>query len=101
MIYPGLAHQARWDGVVVVKLNLDASGNVKSTELISGSEAFAKYALANAKEWKYQPTHRKTATLIYEFTLDDGVCFQDKTSFFTFRSPNIAFVIGCRLEPQP
>jgi TonB family protein len=53
--YPPLARQARIQGIVVLKVILNTSGDVESLQLISGHPMLAPAAITAVKQWKYQP----------------------------------------------
>src|SRR5208282_4445241 len=53
--YPDDARQARIQGMVVLKAEIDKSGNVESLALVSGHPMLAPAALAAVKQWKYKP----------------------------------------------
>jgi TonB family protein len=53
--YPPLARQARIQGIVVLKVILNTSGDVESLQLVSGHPMLAPAAITAVKQWKYQP----------------------------------------------
>ena len=53
--YPDDARQARIQGMVVLKAEIDKSGDVESLTLVSGHPMLAPAALAAVKQWKYKP----------------------------------------------
>ena len=53
--YPEDAREARVQGVVVLKVNIDKEGNVYKTELISGQPLLAPAAIDAVRHWKYKP----------------------------------------------
>ena len=54
-VYPPLARQARIQGVVVLKAVISKSGDVESTQLISGHPMLGPSAIEAVKQWKYKP----------------------------------------------
>ncbi|HUA16874.1 MAG TPA: energy transducer TonB [Verrucomicrobiae bacterium] len=54
-IYPPGALQSRIQGLVVLKILIDKSGNVSGVELISGHPLLAPAAIAAVKQWIYTP----------------------------------------------
>ncbi len=54
--YPPLARQARVQGVVVLHIIVDESGNVREADIISGHPLLEDAAVAAVKQWKYSPT---------------------------------------------
>lgn len=53
--YPEDAREARVQGAVVLKVNIDKEGNVYKTELISGQPLLAPAAIEAVRQWKYKP----------------------------------------------
>ena len=53
--YPPLARQARIQGVVTLKAQLNKSGDVVNLQLISGHPMLAPAAIEAVKQWKYKP----------------------------------------------
>ena len=53
--YPPLARQARIQGTVLLKVVINKSGDVESTQLISGHPMLAPGAIEAVKQWKYKP----------------------------------------------
>jgi TonB family protein len=54
-IYPPLARNARIQGSVVIKAEINQTGDVESVELVSGHPMLAPAALDAVKQWKYRP----------------------------------------------
>lgn len=53
--YPEDAREARVQGTVLLKVNIDKEGNVYKTELISGQPLLAPAAIEAVRHWKYKP----------------------------------------------
>ena len=53
--YPPDAKQARIQGTVVLRVNIDKEGNVSNIQLISGHPILAPAAIGAVKQWKYKP----------------------------------------------
>jgi TonB family protein len=53
--YPADAREARIQGVVVLKVQIDEEGNVVQVELVSGHPLLAEAAIEAVKQWKYKP----------------------------------------------
>ena len=53
--YPPDALNARIEGTVVLKVNIDKEGNVYKVELVSGHPLLAPPAIEAVKHWKYKP----------------------------------------------
>jgi TonB family protein len=54
-VYRSSAKSARIQGTVLLKAVIDQSGNVASTQLISGHPMLAPAAIEAVKQWKYRP----------------------------------------------
>jgi TonB family protein len=54
-IYPPLARNARVQGSVVLKVEINQTGDVESADLVSGHPMLAPAAMAAVKQWKYRP----------------------------------------------
>jgi TonB family protein len=98
--YPPLARNARIEGVVVVKVELDDQGNVTDSTAISGTQPLIPSCLTNSKKWRFRPNPRKTAIIVYDFRVDSGWC-QAPGSVFAFHPPNFVTVTTCQSVPQP
>jgi hypothetical protein len=93
--YPGLAYSAKIEGVVVVQVALDSQGAVLDAVGLSGSKLLVPTCLLNAKKWRFQPTSRNSAIIVYNFRMDKGFC-RTPNSFFGIQPPNFVTVIGCK-----
>ncbi|HLZ43883.1 MAG TPA: energy transducer TonB [Candidatus Sulfotelmatobacter sp.] len=54
-IYPPLAKQARIEGIVTLRVQINQSGDVERATLISGHPMLAPAAIEAVKQWKYRP----------------------------------------------
>jgi TonB family protein len=54
-VYPPLARQARIQGIVILKVLINKSGDVFDVQLVSGHPMLAPAAMEAVKQWKYQP----------------------------------------------
>jgi TonB family protein len=54
-IYPPLARQAHIQGTVILKVEINKSGDVESMQLISGHPILAPATIDAVKQWKYKP----------------------------------------------
>jgi TonB family protein len=54
-VYPPLAHQARIQGTVVLKVVISKTGDVVNVQLVSGHPMLAPSAIEAVKQWKYKP----------------------------------------------
>jgi hypothetical protein len=100
-----MAQVAHIRGMVVVRVKLDESGKVISSVAVSGPKVLIPDTLANAKKWRFEPNAAKSAVIIYEFVIPEGVCDPNEKSgqddLFIFRKPNIASISSCPVIAQP
>jgi len=54
-VYPPLARQARIQGIVILKVLINKSGDVFDVQLVSGHPMLSPAAMEAVKQWKYQP----------------------------------------------
>ena len=54
-IYPPEAQAQHIEGIVVLQVRIDRSGNVSTAEKISGPELLVPAAIDAVRQWKYQP----------------------------------------------
>ena len=105
MHYPRMAQVAHIRGMVVVRVKLDETGKVTSSVAVSGPKVLIPDTLANAKKWRFEPNGAKSAVIIYEFVIPEGVCDPNEKSgqddLFIFRKPNIASISACPVIAQP
>lgn len=101
MNYPLFAQSTHAQGVVVVKLTLDARGSVTNVDALSGSEQLTPPTVQNAKLWKFEPNSASSAILVYNFRIV-GLCPKGQAlSQFTLLPPNFASVTGCERTVEP
>ncbi|HKM46180.1 MAG TPA: energy transducer TonB [Terriglobales bacterium] len=53
--YPPIARQARVQGQVVLRAQIDKNGNIEDLTLVSGHPMLAPAAIKAVKQWKYKP----------------------------------------------
>jgi TonB family protein len=99
MRYPPIARAARIQGVVVMYVTLDESGRVKQARAISGADLLVRDCLPNVKKWRFQPNDQRSAVVVYHFEMPGAEC-KSASSFFMFRGPNLATIIGCDVPVQ-
>jgi TonB family protein len=83
--YPPLAALARVSGNVVIRVGIDASGNVTKAELVSGHPLLAKAALDAARRWRFErePIQSRTTEVEFEFVmLPERSASNIETTFF-------------------
>jgi TonB family protein len=90
--YPHLAQRSQ--GVVVIRVKLNKSGQVMDAEALSGNGAFIADALANLKTWRFEPNAPRIAIVVYNFRVVQGKC-KSASSFFVFDEPNLATINAC------
>lgn len=98
-IYPPEAHSLGVEGVVVVKVKIDAEGNVAEAVALSGNRWLTPYCARNAKKWHFLPNNLRAAILVYDFRIK-GYC-HDNTELgdSVFHAPNFTTVVGCSMIP--
>jgi TonB family protein len=100
--YPLGARLSHVQGVVVVRVKLDANGHVTDSEAVSGAKSLIADCLANSKKWLFQPNPKKEVVLVYEFRIDRGLCHGGNVaSQFVFREPNFASITSCEAQVEP
>ena len=55
-VYPPIAKTAHVEGVVEVQIVIDASGNVRSAQVVKSIPQLDRAAITAVKQWKYAPT---------------------------------------------
>ena len=94
--YPSIALFAMVSGDVVVSVTLNDDGSVKDAVALSGPRLLVPDAVANARKWRFMPTRRRRAVIVYEFRAD-GKCLPDGRSLFLLFRPNVVSIRGCVL----
>lgn len=81
--YPPLARQARIQGSVILKVQINKSGDVVNLQLFSGHPMLAPAAIEAVKQWKYkpfllngEPVEVETSVTV-NFTLSDKPAAED------------------------
>ena len=54
-MYPPLARQARIQGTVILRININKLGEVRDTQLVNGHPLLAPAAVEAVKKWRYIP----------------------------------------------
>jgi outer membrane biosynthesis protein TonB len=68
MTMPAYPLQALFDGVVVVEMEVNATGTVAATNIIGAGSGFEKVSLEAAREWRFTPMrNRSYAYAIFGF----------------------------------
>ena len=55
-VYPDLAKRARVQGVVLLQVTVDETGNVTDLKIIRGHPLLNQAAVDAVRQWKYSPT---------------------------------------------
>ena len=75
-VYPSAARQARIQGTIVLRVEINRSGNVENIQLVSGHPMLAPAAIEAVKQWEYTPYQLNgeavdvETSVIMNFTLD-------------------------------
>ena len=91
MSYPLLARIGAVTGAVVVKVELQAGGTVRSSSAISGPKLLLDECAKNAKKWTFTRLGSGSAFIIYVFQVK-GVCELPCPSNFEYYPPNLVMV---------
>jgi TonB family protein len=84
--YPVEAEKEKLQGEVVLKIVVSETGDVESTEVVSGHPVLANAAISAVKKWKFQPfirdgKPRKVSTkLPFDFAFSDKVMVDDTST---------------------
>jgi protein TonB len=86
MFPPAYPPRAQGDGVVIVEVQVDATGGIGETRIVQSASAFDQAALAAVRQWRFQPAQRAgTAVAAYVYII------------FGFRQP-VTEAAGDRLQ---
>ena len=91
MSYPLLGRVHVAEGAVVVKVDLEKSGRVRSASAVSGPKALINDSVENAKKWLFSRVGNGTAYIVYLFQIK-GLCELPCPSNFEFYPPNVAII---------
>jgi Gram-negative bacterial TonB protein C-terminal len=92
--YPLQARLQHVQGVVVILVRTDGSGNVVYSRVVSGPKSLISDCLSNSKKWRFQPSLEKAAVIVYTFKIE-GLCKLPCSSQFIFRPPNaVSITVG-------
>jgi len=78
--YPQAAQQTNTQGVVVIKMAVNESGDVESADILSGDPGLASATTEDVKQWKFQPyikngkPVRVSTSLTFKFAIADDKC---------------------------
>ena len=94
--YPRVVSSARIQGLVVIEVSFDDSGNVVSASPLSGPPALYAPAVDNVKKWKFRAngSGEKRVLIGYDFSLDPAPCKSGDT-LFVLRHKNLASITTC------
>jgi len=76
--YPPLARQAQIQGSVVLRVQVNKSGEVESMQLVSGHPMLAPAAIEAVKQWKYKPYLLNGEPIAVETTVTVNFTLADK-----------------------
>ena len=95
LAYPRGALVGRVQGVVVIRAVLNDKGEVVNALALQGNRTLIPECLANVKKWRFKPNPRKSAIVVYDFRLDDGVCKDNSHSLFRLWYGTYASITAC------
>ena len=84
-VYPAIAQSAHATGDVVVAADINKSGNVASTRVVSGHNLLYKVSVEAARRWKFSPSseEHRLAELTFTFRIvPDKTAGMDRTPVF-------------------
>jgi TonB family protein len=98
--------QSGIQGTVVLRLTVNSSGIVMSSEFVSGSKILSQAAQKNVAKWRFEQNDaekERTTTVIYNFQLSETVtCTKASCATrFTFEAPNRVVVEAARRNLLP
>ena len=91
MRYPLAARVQHVQGVVVVKVDVDAGGVVTAATVLSGPRELVPESLKNAQKWRFAPKSPGSLPIVYEFRIE-GLCNNPCPSHFIVFPPNLAVI---------
>jgi len=89
--------------LVVVEIELDDQGAVKTAQALSGPRLVAGDAELNVKRWRFAPNAKHRAVVIYRFEVLEARCPSGLgygTSTYSRRG-HVVTVTGCTQESNP
>jgi Gram-negative bacterial TonB protein C-terminal len=98
--YPVAARTAHIQGLVVVRVTLDDHGNVVAASALSGSEPLVTNCLGNIRKWRFAPNRLRSAIIVYNFRLVEGV-LKPAESTFHFLGPNFVTISATLPKAEP
>jgi TonB family protein len=96
--YPKIARAARVSGEVVVRLKINANGDVESVETLSGAPILAEEAVRNARKWAFEPGKPTSIEVTYEFRLEDPQTEEEVNPIVVFELPKHVLIISRQRE---
>src|ERR1043165_8339334 len=91
--YPLLARTARIQGVVQLKISINAAGEVTEVAVISGPKMLTESALTNVKTWRFGPSSNKI-TMPHKYILDDHLIEGNDCCRFKMDGPMTVEIYG-------
>jgi hypothetical protein len=89
--------------LVVVEVELDDTGAVKTANAVSGPKPVAVFATLNVKRWRFAPNAKRRAVVIYRFETTAASCLAGigyGTSTYSRRA-HVVTVVGCSKVSNP
>jgi len=89
--------------LVVVEIELDDEGAVKTAQALSGPRLVADDAVLNVKRWRFAPNPKHRAVVIYRFEILKAQCRSGigyGTATYSRRG-HVATITGCSPLSQP
>lgn len=71
-VYPEPARQDKVEGIVVLRIRIEKSGEVSKVDLVRGPESLREATVAAIRQWRYEPADSAAdATVSVRFKLDE------------------------------
>jgi hypothetical protein len=93
--YPMLARSARFTGVVILDLSIDATGAVTASRALNNQPLLSHVAVEHSKSWRVRTTSARRGIVVYEFALDNPVCEPDDRLLFRRISSDYVRLSAC------
>ncbi|MGB9206273.1 MAG: energy transducer TonB [Terriglobales bacterium] len=65
-VYPRLAEQMKIEGSVTLQVNIDKTGNIVGTQVLSGPAILAAAAQEAVRQWRFRPRYKHGAPIATE-----------------------------------
>jgi TonB family protein len=98
--YPLPLAAAGREGVVVVRVDLDTTGKVTGSTLVTGEAGFSDVALRHVRTLAFTVNRGNATYMVYDFELD-GTCQDPPESISVRRHENLMVILTCNPLANP